>query len=120
MAAALFGALAAGCSSTHVGESWQCPLAQGGSCESVAAADPAVPARAEGGTAKGVAAPLYRVRAEPDPAGPPATVREARPCDADCGPFAWLARLFGGDRDAGASNPVARPRRGARPAPAGP
>ena len=33
----------AGCSGTHVGESWQCPLAQGASCDSVAAADPAVP-----------------------------------------------------------------------------
>ena len=42
--AALIGALAlAGCSSGHIGESWQCPLAKGGSCDSVAAADPAVP-----------------------------------------------------------------------------
>ena len=99
-AAALFGALVvAGCSSTHVGESWQCPLAQGASCESVAAADPAVPARAEGGTAKGVPTPLYRVRAEPDPAGPRATARAGKPCDTDCGPFAWLARLFGAGGD---------------------
>ena len=43
-AAALLAALAlAGCGSDNVGESWQCPLAQGGSCTSVAAADPAVP-----------------------------------------------------------------------------
>ena len=104
VAAALFGALVlAGCSSTHVGESWQCPLAQGASCESVAAADPAVPARVEGGGAV-LPTPLYRVRAEPDPAGPRATAREARRCDADCGPFAWLARLFGTDSDA-AANP---------------
>ena len=42
--AALMGALAlAGCSSGNIGESWQCPLAKGGSCDSVAAADPAVP-----------------------------------------------------------------------------
>ena len=38
--------LLAGCSATHVGESWQCPLAQGSSCTSIAEADPAVPAAA--------------------------------------------------------------------------
>ena len=42
-AAALAAILLAGCSSGHVGEDWQCPLAAGGSCASVAAADPAVP-----------------------------------------------------------------------------
>jgi len=31
-----------GCAATHVGQSWQCPLAQGSQCTSVAAADPAV------------------------------------------------------------------------------
>ena len=33
----------AGCAADHVGEDWQCPLAQGSVCVSVAAADPAVP-----------------------------------------------------------------------------
>ena len=43
-AAAMLAALAlAGCSATHVGEDWQCPLAQGEVCSSVATADPAVP-----------------------------------------------------------------------------
>ena len=40
----VLGALAlGGCSGTNVGSSWQCPLAQGGTCDSVAGADPAVP-----------------------------------------------------------------------------
>ena len=42
MAAAAALALA-GCAATHVGEDWQCPLAQGTHCASVAAADPMVP-----------------------------------------------------------------------------
>ena len=40
----VLGALAlGGCSGTNVGSSWQCPLARGGICDSVATADPAVP-----------------------------------------------------------------------------
>ena len=40
---AVLGALAlGGCAGTHVGDAWQCPLAQGKACASVAAADPAV------------------------------------------------------------------------------
>ena len=31
-----------GCSATHVGDAWQCPVAQGTDCTSVADADPAV------------------------------------------------------------------------------
>ena len=42
-AAALAALLLAGCSATHVGDAWQCPLPKGGSCGSVAEADPAVP-----------------------------------------------------------------------------
>ena len=120
MAAATLAAfILAGCSSTHVGESWQCPLAQGGSCTSVEAADPAVPAR--GGEASGRVAgtsvpgdPLYRVRAEPESARAREPARAERPCDAACGPFAWLARLFGTDTDAdgdesAAAKPAVRP-----------
>ena len=51
-AAAVAAVLLAGCSSGHIGETWQCPLAEGGLCDSVAAADPAVPA-ATGGTVLG-------------------------------------------------------------------
>ena len=97
-AAALGALLLAGCSSGNVGESWQCPLAETGTCDSVAAADPAVPdMNAAGNTVLGE--PLWRVRASD-------RYEAARdtPCEADCGgfdPFAWLARLFDGETDGG-------------------
>ena len=102
---ALVAALAlAGCSATHVGESWQCPLAQGAECGSVAAADPAVPGT---GAAREpvLRAPLYEARgAERGQA-----LAAARACEAGCGgfdPFAWLARLFGGgDADGAPETP---------------
>ena len=91
-AAAIAALLLAGCSSGHVGDTWQCPLAEGGACDSVAAADPAVP---EAGAARKtlLAEPLWRQRAaEP---GSPAPA----PCEEECGggfdPFGWLMRLFG-------------------------
>ena len=106
--AALLAALAlAGCSTGHVGESWQCPLAEGGTCESVAAADPAVP-DPKAAEAAVLAEPLWRVRGG-GRGEPPA----AAPCPAGCGegldPFAWLARLFGGGHDSGEghASPVA-------------
>ena len=101
-AAALAVLALAGCSSTHVGESWQCPLAQGSECTSVAAADPAVPARAGSGTVRVLGEPLYRVRSEGDGGGARETARAGTPCDSACGPFAWLARLFATDGDGGA------------------
>ena len=93
--AALIGALAlAGCSSGNIGESWQCPLAKGGSCDSVAAADPAVP-DAGGRTALGE--PLWQVRGSAPEAFPEPV------CETGCGggfdPFAWLVRLFGESDD---------------------
>ena len=90
--AALVAALAlAACGSDNVGESWQCPLAQGGSCTSVAAADPAVPA-AGGLTVLGE--PLWTPRlGTPEP--PPGTVC-AGGCGEGSGPFGWLGRLLGG------------------------
>ena len=89
---ALLAALAlAGCSRGHVGESWQCPLATGGSCGSVATVDPAVPETA-GRTV--LEAPLWRKR---DGAG---DLSEAVVCAGNCGegtgPFGWLGRLLGG------------------------
>ena len=90
-AAGLVALLLAGCSSGNVGESWQCPLADAGTCDSVAAADPAVPhADAVGNVVLGE--PLWRVRAS----GRYEAAADT-PCEADCGgfdPFAWLARLF--------------------------
>ena len=100
--AALLAALAlAGCSRGHVGESWQCPLARGGSCGSVAAVDPAVPETSGGPV---LDAPLWRKR---DGAGDlPETTVCAGGCGDGSGPFGWLGRLLGGsDGDAG---PLAR------------
>ena len=72
---AVLGALAlGGCAGTHVGDAWQCPMAQGKVCASVAAADPAVTGRAD-----------------------PAALRPAgavSDCGGGCNPFAWIAELF--------------------------
>ena len=96
-AAAVALLVLAGCSTSHIGESWQCPLAEGGTCESVAAADPAVPDPKASESAV-LAEPLWRVRDDGRPELPAET-----PCAADCGagfdPFAWLAWLLGGDDD---------------------
>ncbi len=106
-AAVLAVLLLAGCSSGNVGESWQCPLADAGTCDSVAAADPAVPDMSEPRSAV-LTEPLWRVRNT----WPPSPAVEA-PCDAACDggfdPFAWLARLFGGEtaeKKTAASGPV--------------
>ena len=125
-AAALAALLLAGCSSGHIGEDWQCPLATGGSCASVAAADPAVPKPAmpdrAGAQRRAPGQPIRLLPPEsrmdgsdapPDRAGQ--VLMETRPCIADCGfdPFAWLARLFGAETDEGehpaAPEPVALP-----------
>ena len=98
-ATVVLGVLAlGGCSGGNVGSSWQCPIAQGGTCDSVAGADPAVPraasapdaAPADGMT---IRVPLYLVRG-----GGPREVA-APPCEAGCGfdPLGWLVRLFGAD-----------------------
>ena len=104
--AAIAALLLAGCSSGNVGESWQCPLAEAGTCDSVAAADPAVPDMNAARSAV-LTEPLWRVRAtELDAPAPP-------PCSAGCDsgfePFAWFARLFGAetaDREKAATGPV--------------
>ena len=101
-AAMLAALLLAGCSSGHIGESWQCPLAKGGSCDSVAAADPAVP-DAGGRTVLGE--PLWQVR------GSAPEARSETICAAGCGggfdPFGWLARLFGEGHDGGGERSAA-------------
>ena len=95
-AAALAALLLAGCSSGHVGESWQCPLADAGICDSVAAADPAVP-DADAARNTILPEPLWRVRdIEPDV---PAEAPCAAACDGGFDPFGWLARLFGVEED---------------------
>ena len=93
-AAMLAAVLLAGCSTGHIGESWQCPLAEGGTCDSVAAADPAVPDPKAAGTAV-LAEPLWRVRGD-ELAETPPVADCAMACGERFGPFAGLARLFGG------------------------
>ena len=73
----LAGLALTGCSGTNVGSAWQCPLAQGGSCDSVAGADPAVrqAAPADGMT---IRESLYRARGGAS-AGPAARFAVAGP-----------------------------------------
>ena len=107
-AAAIAALLLAGCSSGHIGDSWQCPLAEGGACDSVAAADPAVP---DMGAARKtlLTEPLWRQRAgEPESPAP-------APCETACGggfdPFGWLMRLIGvegRESEAGATDGTAQ------------
>ena len=104
-AAALAAALAlSGCAATHVGEDWQCPLAQGAVCASVAAADPALP-ETQGAERLATGTPLYEPDPVPGDARTEADQTADRACEADCGPFAWLRRLFegiaGGPEDTG-------------------
>ena len=98
------GVMLAGCSSTHVGESWQCPLAQGNSCTTIAEADPAVPARAAQPTVL-FGGPLPGARRQ---------AYGAAACDDACSPLAWLKGVFGtgsgdgaGPRSSAATTPVA-------------
>lgn len=93
----------AGCAVTHVGEDWQCPVAQGVQCASVAAADPAVPSAA----ALGTTGTAWRT-AEADARKRPPASRTSDAAQNDCGPceedsnfFEWFAGLF--RRDAGGS-----------------
>ena len=82
------GLLLTGCSATHVGESWQCPLAQGSSCTSIAEADPAVPVGAKqpavlfGDPLPGARRPVKGAAA-------------GASCDSACGFTAWFRGLLG-------------------------
>ncbi len=118
--AVLAALLLAGCSSGHIGEDWQCPLAKGGSCASVAAADPAVPKPAAvKRSAPGEPIRLLPLEASPNGAdtppdrGPGQASMETPPCATDCGfdPFAWLERLFEGkgEEETGSAPAAAQP-----------
>ena len=90
--------LIAGCSATHVGESWQCPLAQGTSCATIAEADPAVPASAaRPAVLFGDPLPGTPYQIDGAAAGVPRDAGVA--CDSGCGPIAWLRTLFGANAD---------------------
>ena len=80
-----------GCAATYVDDTWQCPLAQGTACTSVAEADPAV------------APPGETQLAKRDPArgAEAAEAGESPGCVGRCDPFAWFAGLFGGGEERG-------------------
>ena len=80
--AAILGALLlAGCAgASHVGESWQCPIAQGAACQSVSDADPAVP--------------VPDKPEEPAPATPPRSADTTGTAYLS-GLLAWFAELLG-------------------------
>ena len=109
LAAALAALALAGCSATHVGDDWQCPLAQGKVCASVAAADPAMPetrvpaTRSAANPALDV--PPYRRSDDRIAAGTPAGRGDEPVCASDCDPFAWLGSLFAGIANAGSADP---------------
>jgi len=100
LAAAVALLALAGCAATNVGEDWQCPLAQGTQCTSVAAADPAVKDAAGAARLAGTRPPVSAHRAAEDAA---LSSRElhaphgaGRECVSRCNPFAWLGHLFAG------------------------
>ena len=99
--AAVLSALAlAGCTGTHVGDDWQCPIAQGSVCSSVAAADPAV-ARTSASDDFAIRGTLYGRSGAASTAGAVAKPVDERVCESDCGPLAWIERLFASNSDAG-------------------
>ena len=84
--------LLGGCAATYVDDTWQCPLAQGTACTSVAEADPAVRPPGETQPAK---------RELPRGAEAAEAGESARGCVGRCDPFAWFAGLFGGGEERG-------------------
>ena len=93
---ALFSAtvLLAGCGASHVGETWQCPLAQGAQCTSVAGADPAI--REDDRQA---ALPPVRTVAR-NGVLEDADGEDDRACTGLCRPFGWLKRWLEGGGEA--------------------
>lgn len=90
IAAALAALSLAGCAADYVGEDWQCPLAQGSVCASVAAADPAVSQMQVPKTL----VPETR-----------AAAAAGADCGSGCSPLAWLAGLFTGPAGSGQGEP---------------
>ena len=74
----------AGCSANHIGETWQCPIAQGAQCTSVAGADPAIPRAISGESLASMPVSGSRTTA----------ATQNRACTGLCRPFAWFSRLF--------------------------
>ena len=89
-----------GCGATHVGDAWQCPLAQGTACTSVAEADPAAARPAEAKVVRD-REPLPWTKAGNDG-------DSGATCAGGCAPLAWLADWFGSLEESGGA-PVAEP-----------
>jgi len=87
-----------GCSATHVGDAWQCPVAQGTACTSVAEADPAV-----------TTSEKARGPRTPEPAGQPVGGGSGAACAGNCDPLAWLAEWFGAPEEPGERTAVPEP-----------
>ena len=101
----------ASCGASHVGETWQCPLAQGSQCTSVESADPAIRPAARptelaplvldtttfaGAGATRPAADAIAVDAAH--ASDDGGRTHPEPCHASCNPASWLwRRLTGGE-----------------------
>ena len=88
----------AGCAGTNVGSEWQCPMAQGKACVSIADSDPAIAKPAAGSLT--IRMPLHVNRAEAAPAAARSTAtagaaKDGKDCRGTCNPFSWLAGLFG-------------------------
>ncbi len=105
LAAAVAALALSACSATHVGESWQCPLAQGSSCTSIADADPAVPAGAAR-SAVLFGEPLMGARRQAGGEAAGGWRDTGQACEVGCGFFGWLKGLFGTDADADAPHPI--------------
>ena len=93
LAAVPLAAALAGCAATHIGDDWQCPLAQGEVCTSIAAADPAVALEREP-PPLATRTPLYRAPGTQAAAPETETGTGTRSCAGGCNPFAWLGRLL--------------------------
>ncbi len=89
-----------GCGATHVGDAWQCPLAQGTACTSVAEADPAV-ARPAGAKVVRDREPLPWTETDNGEGGDVT-------CADGCDPLGWLADWFGSLEESGGA-PIAEP-----------
>ena len=95
LAPLLLATLVTGCAgSAHVGESWQCPLAQGTACQSVSEADPAVRTTGES--------------REPTLPAPPRPGETSR-FSVLGGFIAWFAELFNPDDEFGEDAATAEP-----------
>ena len=96
---AVLAALAlSGCAATHVGEDWQCPLAQGTQCTSVAAADPAVKPAAD--AARLAKRGILAGHGPEEVRTASGTKNRSENCGGGCNPLAWFARLFSGGASA--------------------